>query len=339
MFRMGNSNRPELRSIVVFRALQLGDMLNAVPALRALRAAHPDAQISLVGLPWAEEFVERFHAYVDDFISFPGWPGMPEQTPNTGHIPSFIAWVQAQGFDLAIQMHGSGEFSNPLIALWGAKRCAGFYRKGGFAPDPDLFLPYPEHEPEVWRHLRLMEMLNVPLKGDALEFPLFQPDYEEFWNLRSAYSLEENYICLHPGARRRERRWPADQFAALADGLSMKGYQIVLTGSFDEAGLTAQVASQMKSPVIDLGGRTTLGGLAVLLSNCRLLVSNDTGVSHLAAALKTPSVVLFSVLDHDRWAPQDRRLHKTLQHSMNWTADEVLLQAERHLKEVHSHAQ
>src|ERR1051326_2394710 len=113
--KLGWSNT---KQIVIFRALQLGDMLNLVPALRALRAAFQAAQISVVGLPWAGEFVRRFHAYVDDFISFPGFPGFPEQTPDIQRFPSFLSDMQAKNFDLAIQMQGSGEISNPLISLW-----------------------------------------------------------------------------------------------------------------------------------------------------------------------------------------------------------------------------
>jgi ADP-heptose:LPS heptosyltransferase len=83
----------------------------------------------------------------------------------------------------------------------------------------------------------------------------------------------------------------------------------------------------------------TLGNLAPLVSSCSLLVSNVTAVSQLVAALETPSLVLFSAPKHDRREPVHRFLYKTLQSSsIFWTAEKVLLQAERNLKEVHSHA-
>jgi ADP-heptose:LPS heptosyltransferase len=83
-----------------------------------------------------------------------------------------------------------------------------------------------------------------------------------------------------------------------------------LTGSAHEAQLTAAVARAMRAPAVDLAGRTSLGAMGALLSRARLLVTNDTGISHLAAALRVPSVVVFTASDPARWAPLDARLHR-----------------------------
>jgi ADP-heptose:LPS heptosyltransferase len=335
--RLKKSGHPDLRQVVIFRALQLGDMLNAVPALRALRMAFPDARITLVGLPWAAGFVERFHGYLDDIIVFPGYPGLPEQSPNIAQFPSFLRWMQAMEIDLALQMQGSGEISNPIVSLWRAERCAGFYRPGNFCPDSEYFLEYPENETEVWRHLRLMKFLGIPLQGDDLEFPLFERDWDEFHQIRNGFGLQREFVCIHPGARKKERRWPPEYFAEVADGLAAHGLQVVLTGTQEEADLTAAVALGMKAPAIDLAGKTTLGGLAALLSKARLVVNNDTGISHITAAVRTPSVILFSASDMDRWAPKNRQLHKVIWPALDTSAASVLAQAERHLQKVYAH--
>jgi ADP-heptose:LPS heptosyltransferase len=70
----------------------------------------------------------------------------------------------------------------------------------------------------------------------------------------------------------------------------------------------------MREPARDLAGCTTLGGLAALIARARLLVCNDTGVSHIAAAMRTPSVVIACGSDPKRWAPLDRELHRVLSH-------------------------
>jgi len=300
---------------VILRALQLGDLLCAVPAFRALRAAYPSAEMSLVGLPWAKSFVERFHALFDQFIEFPGWPGLPERAMELNRIPAWLSEMQAAHFDLALQMHGSGSMVNELLVLFGAKQNAGFYTIDTYCPDPARFMVYPEDEPEVWRHLRLMEFLGIPLQGDALEFPLTAQDYGELAALAEAQELlPGTYACIHPGARYLTRRWLPEFFAQVGDALAARGLTVVLTGSQSEANLTMAVAGAMHAPALDFAGRTTLGALAVLLKNTRLLVSNDTGVSHVAAALGVPSVVIGLSSDIERWAPLDRARHRVLYH-------------------------
>jgi ADP-heptose:LPS heptosyltransferase len=321
------------RRVAILRALQLGDLLCAVPALRAIRAALPEAEIVLVGLPWAGAFAARYDRYLDGFREFPGYPGLPEYPPQIERIPSFLAAMQAERFDLSVQLHGSGPFVNELTVLFGAHRCAGFYRPGDYCPDPDLFLPWPGRGLEIRRLLALTTFLGMPEQSEHLEFPLLDEDFEALRALDGAHDPRPgSFACIHPGASVAERRWPAERFAAVADALAARGLTVVLTGTAGEADLTRAVARTMRAPVVDLAGRTDLGAVAALLARARLLVCNDTGVSHLAAALRVPSVVVSTGDNPARWAPIDGRLHRVLCRVAGVGPDEVLAQAEELLR-------
>lgn len=299
-------------TIAVFRALQLGDMMCAVPALRALRAARPRARITLVGLPWARTFAGRFARYVDDFIPFPGAPGLPERTPDAEAYPDFLARMRNRRFELVIQLHGDGRITNGLVAGFGAEALAGF----GDAPEDcrGAFLPYPDHGPEIRRLLALTSLIGAPPQGEELEFPLTYSDYAELASNGLARDLHpQGYICLHPGARAVERRWPTEHFAAVADALhDDTGLPIVLTGSEQESELAAAVAAKTRAPTVEAAVRMSYGALAVLLAGARLLVCNDTGVAHVAAALRLPSVIVFRSAELERWGPLDQTLHRVV---------------------------
>ncbi len=305
--------KPSPRSIVILRALQLGDMLCAVPALRAVRSAFPDARITLIGLPWAEALVERFDRYLDDFIEFPGFAGLSGKVSQAQRFPGFLAEIKSRQYDLALQMHDAGSITNSLVMSFGARQTAGFHEMGQHIPEEGNFMLYPEEEPEVWRHLRLLEYLCIPLQGDDLEFPLNERDWEEFHEVENQYNLKRGqYAVIHAGSRQAERRWSIDRFAALGDELAARGLDIVLTGTSEECTLTKALAVQMQTRAVNLAGQTSLGCLAALLSASRLVVSNDTGVSHLAEALDIPSLVMFTAPDVARWAPRNKDLHRIL---------------------------
>lgn len=300
---------PWPRRVAVFRALQLGDLLCAVPALRAMRAALPRAQITLIGLPWARDFVRRFRHCVDDFLEFPGAPGLIERRPGPGEYAAFLAAAQARRFDLALQLHGDGRHSNAVVQALGAHCTVGCHPVGTAAADPRYSLAYPEHLPEIRRLLAPLAHVGIAARGEQLEFPVDADDEAALaavWPERG----RGRYICLHPGARMPTRRWPAAYFAHIAAVCADAGYVPVFTGSADERPLVDAVLSKLPRPYVDLCGRTGLGAFAALLRDARLVICNDTGTSHVSAAVGTPSVVLYGGSAPDRWAPLDERRHR-----------------------------
>ena len=300
------------RRIAIFRALQLGDMLCAVPALRALRAAAPHAHIALLGLPWAQAFVERYADLVDELIIFPGAVGFPEQPESNAGLPAFFSRMRARRFDLAIQLHGSGGIANDLLLELGARAYAGFVQPGE-AARPGCFIDWPDDLPESERYLALTGALGAPAIERQLTFPLSRRDRYEYAELVATHGLQaQRLVLIHPGAQLPSRRWPAERFAEVADHLAADGWQIAITGTAAEAPLTGSVLGAMSAPAVHLAGATSLGGLAALVAHARLVICNDTGISHIAAATATASVVIASGSDTRRWAPLDHARHRVI---------------------------
>ncbi len=318
----------EIESVAVFRALRLGDMLCAVPALRALRGALPRARIVLVGLPWAQQFADRFSHYIDEFIAFPGHADLPEQPVQHALLSDFYTAMREQGFSLGLQLHGSGDISNGIVQRFAPRLRAGFAtRDGADAGELCCTFAYPDHGPEPLRLLQLVTLLGAPPLGTALEFPLHQADREELAGSGVAAGLlAGRYICIHPGAGQRDKCWPPQRFAEVADRLADAfDVDIVLTGSAAEADLTAAVARHMRTPAHDTAAASlSIGAMAALMQGARLLLCNDTGVSHIAAGLGLKSVVVFSKADIRRWAPLDGQLHRCIDDPHGEHADAVL---------------
>jgi ADP-heptose:LPS heptosyltransferase len=289
-------------------------MLCAVPALRALRNTVPQARITLVGLPWARQFADRFSAYVDAFIPFPGHPLLPEQEVRHDELTAFYATLCSTDTTLALQLHGSGDISNEIVSGFGARAMAGYTRGDPVHGERTLLLEYPQAGAEPDRLLQLVETLGACAAGQHLEFPLSREDDRELRESGVANGLSPgSYICIHPGARVRDKCWPPERFAEVADRLAHEfGVDVVLTGSAAEAGLAVEVASHMKTRPVNAAAPISIGAMAALMRGARLLVCNDTGVSHIAAGLQLKSVVIFSKADIARWAPLDRHSHRCI---------------------------
>ena len=312
-----------IKKIALFRALQLGDMLCSIPAVRSLRKAYPSAAITLLGLPWAAALIKRFPHYFDNFIHFPGYPDLPEQPFDPHTFLLFLHTVQHEKYDLVLQMQGNGTLVNPMVGLFGGQHTCGYFYKDVYYPHNGLFIEYPENCHEIERHLKLMEHLGLESLDTEMEFPLYKQDIDELYALNLPVIYKE-YVCLHPGSRGSWRQWPPEHFAALADNCAIKGFKIIITGTHDEEIIMQKVAALMKHDAIVIAGKTSLGAMGELIQNACLLIANCTGVSHIAAATKTPSIVISMDGEPERWAPLNHQLHRTIDWTTNNEFEEVI---------------
>jgi ADP-heptose:LPS heptosyltransferase len=301
---------PTPRSVVVVRASRIGDFLCATPALRALRVALPDASITLVALPMVRPLAERCSS-IDHFEEFPGFPGIAEQFFEARRTAGFLGRMQAQRFDLAVQMHGSGVCANPFTLLLGARATAGFIRAGD-APGPlDAALPMPSGVHEVTSLLALTTFLGAPPRGRVMEFRLWPDDLAQARRLLAG--APRPLIGLQPGARTGNKRWPAHRFASAGRALKRRhGGTIVVIGGPDERAAAERIAQGVGSGSLVLAGPVPLAVMGAAIAHFALLVTNDSGPAHMAYALGVPTITIFGGTEPTRWGPPPDGRHRVL---------------------------
>lgn len=292
---MHDLDRDSIQRIAVLRANGLGDFLLATPALRALGKAFPRAEITFLCLPWMKPFVDGRYPYLHRVRAIPPYPGIrrPDGDPvaATREADDFFRECQEYRFDLAIQMHGGGVESNPFVRRLGAARTLGLAGRG--VTRLDQTLTYQFYQPEVMRYLELVAQIGVLPDGYHLDAPECPGDLERL-RLVAPQLEPDQYVVVHPGASDPRRRWPIERFAAVADYVQ-QAYRrrVVVTGSLAERGLAGELQRRTSSPVVDLTGQLDLGAIVALVRRAALVVSNDTGVAHVAYAVDAPSVVIY----------------------------------------------
>jgi ADP-heptose:LPS heptosyltransferase len=266
------------RTVLVLRALGLGDLLTAVPALRALRSAYPDHRLVLAA-PAPLRELAMLTAAVDDLLPTAQLGALPWRGPPPA---------------VAVNLHGRGPQSTAALR---ALRPAVLISHEHQGPDWDDDLH------EVHRWCRLLEYFEIPT--DPADLALNHPQVP---------SPAPGAVIVHPGCAFAARRWPAERYAAVARWLTSRGRRVVVTGSAAEKSLATQVAAAAGLPDgAVLAGRTTLSQLAALVAEAALLICGDTGIAHLATAYGTPSVVLFGPVSPRHWGPPpDRPQHVAL---------------------------
>jgi ADP-heptose:LPS heptosyltransferase len=306
---------PPVQKVAVLRATRIGDFICATPFLRLLRNALPQAHITLITLPVLHALAERLDS-VDLVTDFPGYPGLAEQLFKPRRAVRFLQDMQDRVFDLAIQVQGSGVYSNPFTLLLGARYTAGFIRPEDPPGRLDAALPLPVTGHEVQRVLAMAAFLGLPAGNGPLEYPLRQTDHTQAAALLAG--LEQPLIGLHPSARDQSRRWPPPRFAAVGRALWERyGGTLVGLGESEEHSLLAQILEQAAVPAVNLAGRTSLPVLGAVIQRLAVLVTNDTGPAHIAYALKIPAVVIFGGGDPQRYGPYQPGPFKILAHPVD----------------------
>ncbi|MFU8875153.1 glycosyltransferase family 9 protein [Micromonospora sp. SL4-19] len=271
--------------ILVLRALGVGDLATAVPALRGLRAGFPGRELVLAAPAWLAPLVDLVGA-VDRVLPTDGLAGRP-------------AWPVPPP-EVAVNLHGRGPRSHRMLAATRPDRLLAFACPDAGLPDGPA---WDDGEHEVRRWCRLLHWYDLP--ADPADLALRRPP---------AAGFPAGATVLHPGSKSPAKRWPAERFAALARALTARGHRVVLTGSADERELARRIAREAGLPSdAVLAGRTDLAALAALVADARLVVSGDTGVAHLATGYGIASVVLFGPVPPAHWGPPaDRPRHRVL---------------------------
>jgi ADP-heptose:LPS heptosyltransferase len=268
-------------TILVLRALGIGDLLTAVPALRGLRRAFPHDHLVLAAPAGLADLVALTGA-VDELLPTAGL-GALRRSRVVPHV--------------AVNLHGSGPES--IADLLGTS--PGTLLTHRHPAFPALHGPeWTDDVHEVDRWCGLLATNGIP--ADRGDLTLSRP---------TVPSPAPGAVVVHPGAAFPARRWPADRFAAVAGSLAARGHRVLVTGSAGERGLAASVAAMagLRDDAV-LAGRTGLADLAALVADAALVVCGDTGTGHLATAFGTPSVVLFGPTPPARWGPpEDRPRH------------------------------
>lgn len=288
----------DYRHILLIKPSSLGDIVHAMPTCAAIRRAYPKARLTwLVKRQWAG-LVERIDG-VDRVWSV--------ESTLAGWL-SQVFPLRAEQFDLVVDLQGL--FRSAAIGwLSGSPLLVGF--ANGREGSPWFYstcVPAPQLEMHaVDRYLLVAKAVGAVESGTpSFHFRIPQADYDAVDRLlsQSGVTPGTSWVAMNVSARWPTKRWPAASFAEVADRLQQEGYgTVVMIGGPDERAEVAVVSGWMKTPAIDLTGATTVGLLPALLSKASLLITNDSGPMHIAAAAGTPVVALFGPTSAARTGP------------------------------------
>ncbi|MPS98069.1 MAG: glycosyltransferase family 9 protein [Pseudomonas sp.] len=304
----------QARRILAVRLDGMGDVLMTSPALAALRAGHPQMHITLLTSA-AGVKLSTYLPMVDDTLEYAApWVGTSAAVEDTAARDlDFIATLAQGRFDAAVIFTVCTQSALPaamVCRLAGIGLRLAHSRENPYAlltdwaAETDTSVGAARHE--VRRQLDLVAHAGFHTSNERLRLQYGTDDVRRMREALAAAgaSAQRPYIVVHPGANAPSRRYPASGYGRAAHALrQLTGYQIVFTGDEHESALIEEATTQMQPAPLNLAGRLDLGSLAALIDHAEVLVCNNTGPAHMAAALGTPVVVLYALTNpqHTPW--------------------------------------
>lgn len=298
-----------VRRIAVLRANGVGDFVVAEPALSALRTAYPDAELTLLGAAHTRPLVEGRPGPCDRYVQVPLTRGVrvgdaPDATPEV--MEAWCAGQRARSYDLAVQLHGGGRNSNALLLRLGARHTVGAATPD--APKPERWVPYTSFQHDTVRWLEVAQAAGAV--GGRLE-PRISVTQDDLVESRAVLPPgDAPLVAVHPGATDGRRCYPEERLGAVARSLAGRGARVVVLGGPGDADRVQRVVAGFGRPVETVVGGLGLGGLLGTLRRASLVLGNDSGPRHLAGAVGTPTVAVFTYANLADVAPLTRTWHR-----------------------------
>ena len=298
----------DVRRIAVLRGSGLGDLVQALPAVEALRAAYPGAEVTLLGTPAHRALLAGRPSPFAALEVLPLRPGVRDGGPeDRAATAAFLAQMRGRAFDLAVQLHGGGRNSNPFLLELGARHTIG--TRTDDAPALERTRPYLYYQHEIARTLEVVALAGAAPVQLEPRLPLLPEERAR----RRARSPERPTVVLHPGATDPRRRWPAACFGTVAEALARDGARVVVVGDEVDVPAAEQVVAVVRrsgGQASSRAGRESLPELVQTLLDADVVVANDSGPRHVAAALGLATVGVYWVGNVVNAGPLGRSRHR-----------------------------
>lgn len=297
-------------NILLIKPSSLGDIVMALPALSALRRSFPEARITWLVRPEFAPLIEG-HPHLDEIILFDRKRlGKAWRHPGAfGSLVSLIGQLRRPRFDAVVDLQGLFR-SAALAWLSGCRPRFGPVWRREFAHH--FYTTTVPSRPE-WVHvidyyMKILEAMGAIDRNVEFVLPEKPAAAETVAGLLAKHDVDrDRYAVLIPGSAQVSKCWPVERFAALAEKLaSDHGLSVVATGGGGESAMIEQIQRRASCPIVNLAGRTLLPELVEVLRGARIVISNDTGPGHIAAALGRPLVMMFSWSNPLRVGPYNR---------------------------------